>query len=169
MHRPVGEFVEVITLSLWDDLDAVKAFAGADPEVARFYPGDDDLLVREGRARRPLDRALLRLLGPLPAHDAVLGALPDGAARLEQVEVAEHLGEHEVGLRHAARGATARARPRRRCAARASARRIFSARRSVIAARFSHQRGGARERRAVAGQDQLAAVLDRRRARSESR
>ena len=47
MHRPVGEFVEVITLSLWDDMDAVKAFAGPDPEVAKFYPGDDDLLVQK--------------------------------------------------------------------------------------------------------------------------
>jgi hypothetical protein len=37
----------VITLSLWDSLDDVRRFAGEDPSVARFYPGDDELLVEK--------------------------------------------------------------------------------------------------------------------------
>jgi heme-degrading monooxygenase HmoA len=32
-------------ISYWDSLDAVKAFAGDQPEVAVFYPEDDDFLV----------------------------------------------------------------------------------------------------------------------------
>ena len=32
-------------MSYWDSLDAVKAFAGDEPEVARFYPEDDDYLI----------------------------------------------------------------------------------------------------------------------------
>jgi hypothetical protein len=28
-------------------MDAVRAFAGDDPERAKFYPGDDDLLARK--------------------------------------------------------------------------------------------------------------------------
>jgi heme-degrading monooxygenase HmoA len=47
LSRPRGELVEVITLTLWDSMDAVRRFAGDDPERARFYPGDDDLLAEK--------------------------------------------------------------------------------------------------------------------------
>jgi heme-degrading monooxygenase HmoA len=47
LSRAKGELVEVITLSLWESMDAVRRFAGDDPERARFYPGDDDLLVEK--------------------------------------------------------------------------------------------------------------------------
>jgi heme-degrading monooxygenase HmoA len=36
---------EVVTVSLWESMDAVSAFAGADPSVAVFYPEDDRYLV----------------------------------------------------------------------------------------------------------------------------
>ena len=36
---------EVTTLSWWESLDHIKAFAGDDPEVARYYPDDDRFLV----------------------------------------------------------------------------------------------------------------------------
>ncbi|MBC9732965.1 antibiotic biosynthesis monooxygenase [Nocardioides marmotae] len=39
--------VEVVTLSFWESMDAVRRFAGAEPHVAVFYPGDDDLLVEK--------------------------------------------------------------------------------------------------------------------------
>jgi heme-degrading monooxygenase HmoA len=32
-------------ISYWESMDAVRAFAGDDPEVAVFYPEDDDFLV----------------------------------------------------------------------------------------------------------------------------
>ena len=47
LRRPVGALVEVITLSLWKSMDDVRQFAGEHPEVAVFYPGDDDLLVEK--------------------------------------------------------------------------------------------------------------------------
>jgi hypothetical protein len=47
LSRDQGDLVEVITLSLWDSMDAVRRFAGDDPGVARFYPGDDDLLAEK--------------------------------------------------------------------------------------------------------------------------
>ena len=51
LSRRVGALVEVVDLSLWESIDAVKAFAGEDPGVARFYPGDDELLAeRDGHA-----------------------------------------------------------------------------------------------------------------------
>jgi heme-degrading monooxygenase HmoA len=45
LRRTVGENEEFITLSMWDTLDAVKAFAGEDYETAVFYPEDDRFLV----------------------------------------------------------------------------------------------------------------------------
>ena len=37
--------------TLWESLDAIRAFAGDDVEVARFYPEDDAFLIeRENRA-----------------------------------------------------------------------------------------------------------------------
>ena len=47
LRRPVGDLVEVVTLSLWESMADVRRFAGDDPEVAVFYPGDDDLLVEK--------------------------------------------------------------------------------------------------------------------------
>ena len=36
---------EVTTLSWWESMEHIKAFAGDDPEVARYYPEDDRFLV----------------------------------------------------------------------------------------------------------------------------
>ncbi len=36
---------EVTTLSWWESMEAVKAFAGDEPEAARYYPEDDRFLV----------------------------------------------------------------------------------------------------------------------------
>jgi heme-degrading monooxygenase HmoA len=47
LSRPRGELVEVITLTLWESVDAVRRFAGDDPGRARFYPGDDALLAEK--------------------------------------------------------------------------------------------------------------------------
>ena len=40
---------EVVTLSLWSSWDAIRAFAGDSPELARYYPEDDP-------GRPPLNR-----------------------------------------------------------------------------------------------------------------
>ena len=45
LQRPAGEVMEFVTFSLWDSLDAIKAFAGDDYETAVFYPEDDRFLV----------------------------------------------------------------------------------------------------------------------------
>ena len=36
---------EVSALSWWTSMDAVRAFAGNDPEIARYYPDDDRFLL----------------------------------------------------------------------------------------------------------------------------
>jgi heme-degrading monooxygenase HmoA len=45
LRRIEGDRCEFVTLSFWDSLDAVRAFAGDDPEQAVFYPEDDRFLV----------------------------------------------------------------------------------------------------------------------------
>jgi heme-degrading monooxygenase HmoA len=45
LRREIGELTEFITLTFWDSLDAVKAFAGDDYEHAVYYPDDDRYLV----------------------------------------------------------------------------------------------------------------------------
>ncbi len=45
LHRSDGERTEILTFSLWEDMDAVKAFAGDDPSAAVYYPEDDRFLV----------------------------------------------------------------------------------------------------------------------------
>ena len=45
LRRDVGDRTEFVMFTLWDSLDAVKAFAGEDYERAVFYPEDDRYLV----------------------------------------------------------------------------------------------------------------------------
>ena len=47
LRRDEGELTEFITFTLWDSLDAVKAFAGEDYETAVYYPEDERFLVRQ--------------------------------------------------------------------------------------------------------------------------
>jgi heme-degrading monooxygenase HmoA len=47
LRRERDGLVEVTTVSFWDSMDAVRAFAGDDPGRAKFYPGDDDLLAQK--------------------------------------------------------------------------------------------------------------------------
>jgi heme-degrading monooxygenase HmoA len=44
--RDLGDgTTEVSTMSWWDSMDSIRAFAGEDPNRARYYPEDDAFLV----------------------------------------------------------------------------------------------------------------------------
>ncbi len=45
MYRVEGDRAEVQTFSLWESMDAIRAFAGDDVARAVFYPEDDRYLV----------------------------------------------------------------------------------------------------------------------------
>jgi heme-degrading monooxygenase HmoA len=45
LRRDVDDRTEFIMFTLWDSLEAVKAFAGDDYESAVFYPEDDHFLI----------------------------------------------------------------------------------------------------------------------------
>jgi heme-degrading monooxygenase HmoA len=52
LRDPRGDEVEFVTITLWDSLDAVRAFAGDDYEVAVVPPAARELLARfEERSR----------------------------------------------------------------------------------------------------------------------
>ena len=44
LTRRVGDEVEVGVLSLWESLDAIRAFAGERPDVAVYFPEDERFL-----------------------------------------------------------------------------------------------------------------------------
>ena len=45
LRRDAGDRTEFLMFTLWDSIEAVKAFAGEDYETAVFYPEDDRFLV----------------------------------------------------------------------------------------------------------------------------
>ena len=45
LRRRDGARTEFVTLSFWESMDAVRGFAGDNPERAVFYPEDDRFLV----------------------------------------------------------------------------------------------------------------------------
>lgn len=45
LRRTEGEIAHFLLITLWDSLDAIRAFAGPDYERARYYPEDDDYLL----------------------------------------------------------------------------------------------------------------------------
>jgi heme-degrading monooxygenase HmoA len=45
LRRDVDDGTEFVMFTLWESLDAVKAFAGDDYERAVYYPEDDRYLI----------------------------------------------------------------------------------------------------------------------------
>jgi heme-degrading monooxygenase HmoA len=48
LHRRLEDRPEILTFSLWHDMDSVRSFAGDDPSRAVYYPEDDRFLVERG-------------------------------------------------------------------------------------------------------------------------
>jgi heme-degrading monooxygenase HmoA len=45
LRRTEGDVTHFLTFSVWESMDAVKAFAGEDVEMAKYYPEDQDYLL----------------------------------------------------------------------------------------------------------------------------
>lgn len=45
LRRTSNGVTEYLLTTLWDSIEAIKAFAGEDYERARYYPEDDDYLL----------------------------------------------------------------------------------------------------------------------------
>ncbi len=46
LRRDQGEHCEIMLISLWDSMDAVRAFAGENPERSVYYPEDEQFLLQ---------------------------------------------------------------------------------------------------------------------------
>jgi heme-degrading monooxygenase HmoA len=66
LRRTQGDHCEIMLVSLWDSMDAVRAFAGENPERSVYYPEDEQYLLE---------------MEPLVRHYEVADRLPgtDGA------------------------------------------------------------------------------------------
>jgi heme-degrading monooxygenase HmoA len=45
LRRIEGERAHFLTVSFWESLEVIKAFAGSNPERARYYPEDEEFLL----------------------------------------------------------------------------------------------------------------------------
>ncbi|MFI4970010.1 MAG: hypothetical protein ACHP7D_07370 [Lysobacterales bacterium] len=45
LRRLQGEHSEIMLISLWESMDAVRAFAGENPERSVYYPEDEEYLL----------------------------------------------------------------------------------------------------------------------------
>lgn len=45
LERPEGDVVHFMTLTLWKDMDAIRAFAGDEVDRAKYYPEDAGFLL----------------------------------------------------------------------------------------------------------------------------
>jgi heme-degrading monooxygenase HmoA len=49
LRRPDGDREEIVTLSFWDSVRAIEAFAGQDIDRAIYYPEDERYLLERDR------------------------------------------------------------------------------------------------------------------------
>jgi len=47
LRRIDGDTAHFLLITLWDSMDAVRKFAGDNPEKAKYYPEDDSFLLEK--------------------------------------------------------------------------------------------------------------------------
>ena len=47
LRRLAGDAAHFLLITHWESMDAVKAFAGPNPETAKYYPEDDEFLLEK--------------------------------------------------------------------------------------------------------------------------
>jgi heme-degrading monooxygenase HmoA len=45
LRRIEGDRAHFLTVSFWESMEAIKGFAGSDPERAKYYPKDEEFLL----------------------------------------------------------------------------------------------------------------------------
>ena len=59
LRRDLEDRTEFVMYTTWESMEAIKAFAGDDPERAVFYPEDDRFLIERDLTVAPLPRRRL--------------------------------------------------------------------------------------------------------------
>jgi len=44
-RRDEDDIAHFLLVTIWDSLESIKKFAGSEPELAKYYPEDDDFLL----------------------------------------------------------------------------------------------------------------------------
>lgn len=47
LRRLEDDAAHFLLITLWDSMDAIKAFAGPKPQIAKYYPEDDAFLLEK--------------------------------------------------------------------------------------------------------------------------
>jgi len=76
LRRTEDDVTHFMFTSLWESHEAIRAFAGPDPERARYYPEDDDFLLE----KEPRVTHYEVLVAPAPPEGAPSGSVPPGPA-----------------------------------------------------------------------------------------
>jgi heme-degrading monooxygenase HmoA len=77
LRRNQGEHCEIMLISLWESMDAVRAFAGENPDRSVYYPEDEQFLLQ----MEPLVRHYDVAEQITPEEGAVADAKPAGRKR----------------------------------------------------------------------------------------
>ena len=135
LERREGEVTHFITLTFWESLEAIRAFAGDDLEKAKYYPEDDGFLLEfeprvvhyevVGKVLKSAHRVLLlvvvaaaaiggmALLPPIPQNPAY-DRFADGRTLLRSSEFLERGQQPRVPVCGRARSGAIRAGSPRR-------------------------------------------------------
>ena len=46
-RRNENKTAHFLLVTIWDSLESIKRFAGAEPEIAKYYPEDDEFLLEK--------------------------------------------------------------------------------------------------------------------------
>jgi heme-degrading monooxygenase HmoA len=46
-RRDEGDVAHFLLITLWDSMDAIRNFAGENPDLAKYYPEDDEFLLEK--------------------------------------------------------------------------------------------------------------------------
>ena len=47
LRRNENAIAHFLLITIWDSLESIKKFAGAEPELAKYYPEDDNFLLEK--------------------------------------------------------------------------------------------------------------------------
>ncbi len=67
LTRQLGDRTEFLIVTTWDSWEAIRQFAGDDPEIARYYPEDDDYLLSRNEHVEHYETAFADAGDPTPA------------------------------------------------------------------------------------------------------
>ena len=71
LRRQQGEHCEIVLISLWESMAAVRAFAGENPERSVYYPEDERYLLEMEPLVRHYEVANQIMPGDLAGHETV--------------------------------------------------------------------------------------------------